>query len=76
MEITKRSLILTFSTPLKTELTVTINNPAETLSGAQVKKAMTDIVASNALGETVQANGVVGAKYVMQQVDSLDLEEE
>lgn len=76
MEITRRNLVLTFGTPAKTEESITITNPAETLSGSQVKKAMTDALASGAIGENVQADKIVGAKFVIQQVDALDLEQE
>ena len=75
MEIKKRNLVLVFGTPVKTEETITITNPAETLSGAEIKKAMTDIIASNALGENVQPDCIVEAKYVIQQVDNVELEE-
>lgn len=75
MEIKKRNLVLVFGTPVKTEETITITNPAETLSGAQIKKAMTDIIASNALGENVQPDRIIEAKYVIQQVDTVELEE-
>ena len=75
MEIKKRNLVLVFGTPIKTEETITITNPAETLSGAEIKKAMTNIIASNALGENVQPDRIVEAKYVIQQVDTVELEE-
>ena len=75
MEIKKRNLVLVFGTPVKTQETVTITNPAESLSGAQIKKAMTDIIASNALGENVQASSIIEAKYVIQQVDTVVLDE-
>lgn len=75
MEIKKRNLLLVFGTAVKTEETITITNPAETLSGAQIKKAMTDIIASNALGENVQPDHIIEAKYVIQQVDTVELDE-
>lgn len=74
MEVTKRNLVLTFGTPAKTEETITITNPSELLSGTQIKAAMDKALASGAIGENVQANSVVGAKYVIQQVDTVDLE--
>lgn len=76
MEVTKRNLVLTFGTPAKTEELITISSPAETLSGTQVKEAMTKALGSGAIGENVQANSIVGAKYVIQQVDAIDLNEE
>lgn len=75
MQIKKRNLVLVFGTPVKTEETITITNPAETLSGAEIKKAMTDIIASNALGENVQPDRIIEAKYVIQQVDTVVLDE-
>lgn len=75
MEITKKNLVLTFATPAKTEETITITNPNPTLVGTQVKAAMDNALASGAIGESVQADSIVGAKYVIQQVDTVDLTE-
>ncbi|MEF9960644.1 MAG: DUF2922 family protein [Niameybacter sp.] len=75
MEITKRNLVLTFATPSKTQETITISNPKEVLSGVKIKETMTAALATNAIGETVQATSIVDAKYVIQQVDAVDFEE-
>mgnify|MGYP001260787142 CR=1 FL=1 len=75
MKVTKRNLVLTFGTPVKTQETITITNPAELLSGAEIKQAMTVALNSGAIGENVQANSIAGAKYVIQQVDAVNLEE-
>lgn len=73
MEITKKSLVLTFGTPAKTEENITINNPNVTLTGMEIKMAMDKALASGAIGEKSQADSIVGAKYVIQQVDTVDL---
>nr|WP_307990653.1 DUF2922 domain-containing protein [uncultured Niameybacter sp.] len=75
METTKRSLVLTFGTPAKTQETITISNPSELLTGAEIKAAMTKMLASGAIGEIIQANSIEGAKYVIQQVNAVDLSE-
>ena len=75
METTKRSLVLTFGTPAKTQETITISNPAELLSGTAIKTAMTKMLESGAIGENIQANSIEGAKYIVQQVNAVDLEE-
>lgn len=75
METTKRSLVLTFATPAKTQETITISNPAELLSSKQIKAAMTKMLESGAIGENIQASTIEGAKYVIQQVNAVDLSE-
>ncbi|MEG0579089.1 MAG: DUF2922 family protein [Niameybacter sp.] len=75
MEVTRKNLVLTFSTPSKTQETITITNPKEVLSGVKIKQAMTTALATNAIGETVQANSIVGAKFIIQQEDAVDFEE-
>ena len=75
MEVTKRNLVLSFGTPVKTQETITITNPADLLTAAEIKGAMTAALNSGAIGENVQANSIAGAKYVIQQVDAVDLEE-
>lgn len=74
MEVTKRNLVLVFGTPTNGEETITITNPADLLTGTEIKTAMNQALASGAIGENVQANSIVGAKYVIQQVDTVDLE--
>ena len=76
MELVKKSLVLTFSTAAKTEENITISNPNETLSGMQIKTAMDKALASGAIGEKHPADSIVGAKYMIQQVDNVDLTEE
>ena len=76
MEIVKRSLVLTFSTPNKTEENITINNPGESITGTQIKAVMDTALESGAIGEKVPVDAVVGAKYVIQQVDPVDSSEE
>ncbi|MEG0152961.1 MAG: DUF2922 family protein [Niameybacter sp.] len=73
--VTKRSLVMDFETPSKSKETITVGNPKEVLSGTKIKQAMTDALASGAIGEVIQATKIVGAKFVVQQVDEVDLEE-
>lgn len=75
MEITKKNLVLTFGTSTKSEESITISNPRPTLTGLEVKAAMDQALASGAIGEAVQATTIVGAKYIIQQVDTVDLAE-
>ena len=75
MEITKKNLVLTFGTSAKSEESITISNPRPTLTGLEVKAAMDQALASGAIGEAVQATTIVGAKYIIQQVDTVDLAE-
>lgn len=74
MAITKRSLVLTFGTPIKTDLTITVASPNAALEGTDIKRSMDSILASNALGEVAVADSIMGAKYVIQQVDEVDFE--
>lgn len=73
MEITKRELILTFATPLDTELNLRITRPQDGLDGESIKAAMDTIVASNVLGDKVLANEAKSAKYVIQQEQEVEL---
>ncbi len=72
-ELVKKTLVLTFGTEKGKEATLTVNAPKEELTGAQVTAAMNAIVASGAFGEESKANSVVGAKYVLQQVEAISI---
>ena len=73
MEITKKTLVLGFTNALGKNVSLTINDPAEGLTGSTVKEAMDAIIASNALGADSLVANKVDAKYVIQQVDELEL---
>ncbi|MBE6023243.1 MAG: DUF2922 domain-containing protein [Cellulosilyticum sp.] len=73
MEITKRTLVLGFTNVLGQNVNLTINDPAEGLEGEVVSNVMDEIIASNALGTESPATSKVEAKYVIQQVDELEL---
>lgn len=73
MEITKRNLVLTFGTPIQTEVNVVVKNPNTTLTPTQIKTAMDAIIASNAIGEASVVDSIVEAKYVIQQEDMVTL---
>lgn len=73
MEITKKTLVLGFVNGLGKEVNLTINAPAENLTGEIVSDAMDEIVASGAFGEESVVTNKVDAKYVIQQVDEIEL---
>ncbi len=73
METKSRKLVLTFGTALNTEVNITISNPADLLEASAIKSAMDTIVTSGAVGEASPADKVLGAKYVIQQVDEVAL---
>lgn len=73
MEITKKNLVLTFGTTGKTQEAITVTNPKITLEGSQIKTAMDKMLASGAIGEQMPASSIVGAKYIIQQVDEVEL---
>lgn len=72
-EITKKSLVLTFSTAGNKEVNLTIPSPKEDLEGSQIKSAMDSIVTSGIFGEDDTVVGIVGAKYVVQQEEAVTL---
>ena len=73
MEITKKTLVLGFTNGLGKSVNLTINDPAEGLEGEVVNSVMDEIVASGAFGEESVVANKVEAKYVIQQVDEIDL---
>ncbi|MBQ1275490.1 MAG: DUF2922 domain-containing protein [Cellulosilyticum sp.] len=76
MEITKRVLVLIFTNGLGKNVSLTINDPAEGLEDATVSSVMDEIVAASALGEESIVANKLEAKYVIQQVDEVELEQE
>ncbi|MBP3886702.1 MAG: DUF2922 domain-containing protein [Cellulosilyticum sp.] len=73
MEITKKTLVLGFTNGLGKNVNLTINDPAEGLEGEVVNSVMDEIVASGALGEESVVANKVDAKYVIQQVEEIEL---
>lgn len=73
MEITKKTLVLGFTNGLGKSANLTINDPAEGLTGEKVSSVMDAIIASGALGKESLVANKVDAKYVIQQVDELTL---
>lgn len=73
MVITRKVLQLTFSNSVGKNLTLTINEPAESLDGEMVGAAMDEIIASSAFGEESLAINKVDAKYVIQQEEAITL---
>lgn len=72
-EVKKRNLVLEFGTTSGKAITLTINTPAEGLTGPQIKAAMDKIIAAKALGEEQLVTTVETAKYVVQQVEDVSL---
>lgn len=73
MEITKKTLVLIFTNGLGKNVSLTINDPAEGLEDATVSSVMDEIVAASALGEESIVANKLEAKYVIQQVDEIEL---
>lgn len=73
MEITKKTLVLGFTNGLGKSISLTINDPAEGLEGDTVASVMDEIIAAGALGTDSVVASKVDAKYVIQQVDKLEL---
>ena len=73
METKKKELVLTFATPEGAELNITVKKPHADLTPQTIKTAMQSAVATTAIGEITQADTIVGAKYVIQQEDTVEL---
>jgi hypothetical protein len=73
MEITKRSLVLTFIGQNGKAAKITVNNPKESLVPIEVKAAMDGVVASNAFGSESAVVGYESAKYHISQVEEIIL---
>ena len=73
MEITKKTLVLGFTNTLGKTVSLTINDPAEGLEGEAVSSVMDEIIAATALGAESLVANKVDAKYVIQQVDEIEL---
>ena len=76
MEITKKTLVLVFTNGFGKNVSLTINNPIEGLDGATVSSVMDEIIAASALGEESIVANRLEAKYFIQQVDEVELEQE
>lgn len=76
METTKKHLVLVFETATGEEEILTITKPKDALEPAQIKAVMNTVVESGAVGEKVAVARIGSAKYVIQQVDQVNLEEE
>jgi len=72
-EITKKNLVLGFSTTAGKSVNLTIKEPAESLTSAMISEAMDEIIASGALGEEGVVTTKEDAKYVIQEVDTITL---
>lgn len=73
MEIAKKTLVLGFTNGSGKAISLTINKPAEGLSAETVGEVMDTIIASKAFGEGSVAVAKTEAKYVIQQVDKIEL---
>lgn len=72
-ELVKKTLVLGFATSEGKALNLTINAPKEGLDGATIGSAMGQIIASSAFGEEGTVSNKVSAKYVIQEVDEIEL---
>lgn len=72
-EITKKNLVLTFGTAAGGEEKLTINTPNEELTSEAISSAMDAIIASKALGEEQLVSTKTEAKYVIQEVETIEL---
>ena len=73
MEITKKTLVLGFTNTLGKNVSLTINDPAEGLEGEVVSSIMDEIISAAALGTESLVANKVDAKYVIQQIDEIEL---
>lgn len=73
MAITKKTLVLGFTNGLGKSVNLTINDPAEGITGETASNVMDAIIASSALGEESKVSNKVEAKYVIQQVEEIEL---
>ena len=76
MEITKKTLVLIFTNGLGKNVSLTINDPAEDLEDEEISRAMDEIVDASDLGEESIVANKLEDKYVIQQVDEVELEQE
>ncbi len=74
-EIKKKNLVLVFSTPAGGEVKLTINSPKEGLTTAQVNAAMNAIIDAKALGEAQIVSSKAEAKYIIQEVEAIEMQE-
>ena len=72
-EISRKVLQLEFKDARNKSLKLTINKPAEGLTGETVRTVMDTIIASNAYGEVAKAVSIVGAKFIVQEETALTL---
>lgn len=71
--VTKKTLVLGFTTSAGESLKLTINAPQEGMDGTKISAVMDEIIASNALGEEGTASNKTSAKYIIQEVDEVTL---
>lgn len=72
-KVTKKNLVLGFTTISGGNLKLTINAPRQDMEGAEIGAAMDAIIASGVLGEEEVAAHKVSAKYVTQQEEEIEL---
>ena len=74
-EIKKKNLVLVFSTSAGGEVKLTINSPKEGLTTEQVNAAMDAIIEAKALGEAQIVSSKAEAKYIIQEVEVIELQD-
>ena len=72
-EITKKNLVLGFSTAAGKAVNLTIKEPADELSSSLISSTMDEIIATGAFGEEGVVTTKEEAKYVIQEVEKITL---
>lgn len=75
LEVTKKNLVLGFSTGTGAKVNLTIRSPKEDMQGTVVAGIMDEIISSQALGDDSLVTHKVEAKYVIQETEEVDLTE-
>lgn len=73
MKETRRVLVLGFVNEIGKNVSLTINDPADNLTGEAIGSVMEEIIASVALGDEALVANKTDAKYVIQQIDEIAL---
>ena len=72
-EVTKKNLVLGFSTAAGKEVKLTIKEPADGLEAAKITAVMDEIITVGALGGSDKVTAKENAKYVIQEVEEIAL---
>ena len=73
MKETKRVLVRSCVNEIGKSVSLTINDPADSLTGEVIGSVMEEIIASIAFGDESLVANKTDAKYVIQQIDEIAL---